>query len=142
MSFNFKYKSVRLKSGEIIPRPMIPLTLNGKEKIDVIGMLDSGSDMTLIPLELAEILEINYTHENEVFGISGIPVKSKEGKISITFGKGHETYNFEIAVLVPQKENMPMIIGRAGFFNQFKITFFESERKIEFKKVQSSEVKF
>jgi hypothetical protein len=64
-----------------------------------------------------------------------VPVKSREGKVRIIFGKNHENYSFDIPVLIPEKENMPIIIGRLGFFNQFRITFSETERKIEFKKV-------
>lgn len=45
-----------------------------------------------------------------------------------------EIYNFEIPILVPEKEDVPIIIGRIGFFEQFKITFVEAERKLEFKK--------
>jgi hypothetical protein len=139
MSFSFRYKSVKLKTGSVIRRPMIPLTFDGKEKIDVIAMLDSGSDMTIIPKELADILVINYIGPNEISGIDRTPVQAKEGYIEITFGKAREIYQFKIPVLVPlnEKEGMPIIIGRAGFFDKFKITFSESERKIEFKKAKT-----
>ncbi|MBI5148210.1 retropepsin-like domain-containing protein [Candidatus Pacearchaeota archaeon] len=140
MAFNFKYKSSRLKSGDIIYRPMIPLTLESHERIDVIAILDSGSDMTIIPKELAEAIGVKYTGENEISGIAGIPVKSKEGKVKIIFGKGHEVYSFDVPILVPEKEDIQIIIGRAGFFNEFKITFDESARKIEFKKVSKGSV--
>ncbi len=135
MTFSFKYKPERLRSGSVLYRPIIPITLEGKEKIDVFSILDSGSDMTIIPMEIAEVLDIKYKKENELFGITGGPVKTHEGKLRISFGKGHEVYSFEIPVLVPEKENLSVIIGRAGFFSQFKITFIESERKMEFKKI-------
>lgn len=134
MSFSFKYKSIRLLSGKSIFRPMIPLII-GEEKLNVFGILDSGSDITIIPKELAEVMEIEYGNENEVSGISGVPVKAKEGKIKIRFGKGREIYDFDVPILVPEREGLNLIIGRLGFFNQFKITFFEAERKIEFKKI-------
>ncbi len=81
MGFSFRYKPSKLKSGKIIYRPIIPITFDGKEKKeDFIAILDSGSDMTTIPKEIAEILNIKYMGENEVSGISGIKVKAKEGK--------------------------------------------------------------
>ncbi len=135
MTFSFKYKPEKLKSGTIIYRPLIPLTLEGKEKFDVFSILDSGSDITIIPIEIAEFLDIKYVKENEVSGITGSSIKAKEGKLKISFGKGHENYIFEIPILVPDKENLSVIIGRAGFFNQFKITFIESEKRMEFKKI-------
>jgi predicted aspartyl protease len=135
MTFTFKYKSVKLKSGKNILRPMIPLTIQAKEKIDLVGILDSGSDITIIPKEIAEAVGIDLQEENEISGISGIPVKARQAKVSVNFGRGHEIYSFNIPVLIPEKENIPIIIGRMGFFEQFKITFAEADKKIEFKKV-------
>jgi|SRR3989344_984711 len=137
MSFHFKYKPVLLKNGSRIYRPMIPIIIYGKEIINALAILDSGSDMTILPKEIAQVLDIEYQRENEVSGISGIPLKAKEGKINVSFGKGRENYNFEIPVLVPlDRENLSLIIGRCGFFTKFKITFDEANRKIEFKKTE------
>jgi hypothetical protein len=134
MSFSFKYRSIQLRSGRFISRPMIPLVI-GREKLNVFGMLDSGSDITIIPKELAEVMEIEYGEYNEVSGISGVAVRAREGKINVQFGKGREMYIFDIPILVPEKEGLNLIIGRLGFFNQFKITFLEEERRVEFRKV-------
>jgi hypothetical protein len=136
MSFHFKYKPILLKSGVRFYRPLIPLTINGKETFDTLAILDSGSDITILPKEIAEELGVILEGENEISGISGNALKSREGKINITFGKNREFYNFEVPVLVPtEKDNLSLIIGRIGFFNQFKITFDESNKRIEFKKV-------
>ncbi len=136
MTFSFRYKPIKLKSDNVIYRPLIPFTLEGKdEKIDFLAMLDSGSDISIIPREIAETLGIQYGKNNEITGISGSPVNSKEGKIKVIFGKGREIYHFEIPILVPiDNINVPIIIGRAGFFEQFRITFLEAERRIDFKK--------
>ena len=136
MSFNFKYKPVILKSGNKIYRPLIPLTINGKDSLfDALAILDSGSDITIIPKEIADTLDIEYTNDNSISGLSGEPVKAKEGKVNIEFGKGREIYLFDIPILVPtEQKNMAIIMGRQGFFNQFKITFDESNKKIGFKK--------
>jgi len=135
MSFNFKYKPVVLKRGSKIYRPLIPITINGKEAFDALAVLDSGSDITILPKEIAEELGVDFKGDNEISGIGGSPLKAKEGKINITFGKGIEIYRFDIPVLVPtEKENLSLIIGRLGFFNQFRITFDESQKRIEFKK--------
>ncbi|PIN78139.1 hypothetical protein COV15_00570 [Candidatus Woesearchaeota archaeon CG10_big_fil_rev_8_21_14_0_10_34_12] len=130
MSFSFKYKPIKLNSGRLVFKPMVPITFNGVEKIDVLAILDSGSDMAIIPKELAEILGLNYSEEEELSGITGPPIKVGECKLEITFGKNRESYNLEIPVLVPQSdENVPIIIGRIGFSEHFKITFSELEEK-------------
>lgn len=139
MTFSFKYKPIKLKSGDIIYRPLIPISFEGKTKIDILAILDSGSDITVIPEEMAEVLGIEYKKDNIIYGIAREPVNAKEGKLHVRFGKGNEFYSFEIPVLIPiGKIEIPIIIGRAGFFSQFKITFIESERRIEFKKSESS----
>lgn len=136
MSFSFKYKPVVLKSGEVIKRPIIPFTVVGKERLALFGILDSGSDNTIISEDIAAILGVELMKDNEIFGISRNPVKAKESKLDVIFGKGNEIYEFQIPVLVPLiEEDIPIIIGREGFFNHFKITFNETEKKIEFKKI-------
>lgn len=142
MVFYLKYKPVILSSGAKIYRPLIPLTLEGEVKLDVLTILDSGSDVTIIPEEIASVLGLRFTRDNEVTGIGGSSLKAKEASLRVTFGKGHETYGFDIPVLVPEKKDVPIIIGRAGFFEQFKITFFEAEGKLEFKKVHSGKRSF
>src|SRR3989344_2264708 len=86
MAFSLKYKPVKLKSGNVIYRPMIPLTLEGNEKIDVFAILDSGSDISIIPKDIATILGIKNTGENEIFGIGGNSLRSSEGIAKISFG--------------------------------------------------------
>lgn len=140
MSFHFKYKAVILKSGSKIYRPLIPLRIKAKDSFDALAILDSGSDTTIIPKEIAEVIGIEYKNDNYISGISGIPIKAKEGKVNIEFGKGREVYSFEIPVLIPEKENLAVIIGRFGFFEQFKITFDESRKRIEFKKSFQSQI--
>lgn len=140
MVFSFKYKPIRLKSGKSIYRPLIPLTVEAKEKIDVIGTLDSGSDITIIPREIAGVIGVEFEGENEISGIAGIPVKARQGKLWVTFGKGREAYDFMIPVIIPEQEGVSVIIGRAGFFDQFKITFSEAEKRMVFKKVTTIQI--
>ncbi|HTY43692.1 MAG TPA: hypothetical protein VMC80_00410 [Patescibacteria group bacterium] len=135
MVFFFKYKSVKLESGDVIYRPLIPLTLIGlNERLDIIAILDSGSDMSVIPKDVAEILGVRLLLDTELSGITKDKVKAKQGNISISFGKGRENYNLQIPILIPEKEDIPLVVGRIGFFDKFDITFSEKERKIIFKR--------
>ena len=48
-----------------------------------------------------------------------------------------------VPILVPiEQEDVSIIIGRAGFFDQFKITFIEAEKKIEFKKFGAGQIRY
>ncbi|MBI2629798.1 hypothetical protein HYW76_01725 [Candidatus Pacearchaeota archaeon] len=139
MVFSFRYKPIRLKSGDILYKPLIPITIDEQEKINVIGILDSGSDITIIPKDLADYLQIEILGDNEVTGLGKSVLSAKQGKINVKFGRGREIYAFKIPVLIPINEDVPIIIGRLGFFNQFKITFVEQEKRVEFKKVENIE---
>ena len=136
MVFSLKYKPIKLSSNKIIYRPLVPINFNGKkEKIDIFGLLDSGSDITIIPIDLAEILEIEFIGDNEISGITNTKLKAKQGTILVTFGKGHEQFSFKIHVFVPLDKNFnKIVIGRDGFFDQFKITFNQINKRIEFRK--------
>ena len=93
-------------------------------------------NQVILSLNALWLLDIQLDKDNEVSGISGPAIKTKQGSISIVFGKGREYYEFRIPVLVPlDNDDVSIIIGRVGFFNQFKITFDESSKKIEFKKI-------
>lgn len=141
MSFSFKYKPVKLNSGEIVRRPLVPITLVGEfETMDFFGFLDTGSDISIIPLEIAEILGIESKEEGEVIGITGNKMKVRHGNIKIIFGKERQEYQFTMPVLIPEKEGGQIIIGRLGFFENFKIIFSESEKKIIFKKVMENRI--
>jgi len=72
--------------------------------------------------------------ENETTGISSKKIKVNEGYLKIIFGKDRQEYFFTIPVLIPKIEGCQLIIGRLGFFEQFKITFCEAEERIIFKK--------
>ncbi len=139
MTLVFKYKQItRPDSFPSEVAPVIPLTLIGqKEKIDVIGLLDSGADFSFIPYELAEVLGLNMSDKpQEIGGISGT-VLAIPTTININVKKGNENYTFPVNVYVSTKEmqdEFPILIGRDGFFEQFKITFIEAEKRIHLKK--------
>ena len=124
MVFSFKYKPIKL-SKRIIYRPLIKLTIQGNsQSFDIFALLDSGSDIAVIPLDIAELLGLEFIGENKLSGITNNKLDVKQSKMSVIVGKGHEQYKFTIPVLVPiNRDFNKIIIGRAGFFNQFNITF-------------------
>src|SRR3989344_7063367 len=139
MTLVFKYK--RIDRPEPFPSeaaPAIPVTLIGpKEKINVIGLLDSGADFSFIPYDMAEVLGLDLTEKpQDIGGISGT-VLSIPSTMKINIQKGKENYTFRVGVYVSAKDmddDFPILIGRDGFFEQFKITFIEAEKRIHLKK--------
>ena len=138
MTIVFKYKRIdRPKPLKPSFSPMIPITLKHKSKsLDVLGLLDSGADTTALPKEIAEILEVDVSGGREpVIGIGDS--EAVACKIEIILQHGHERHSIsvEAKVILNDTDDFPVLIGRAGFFDAFHITFKENDKKIVLKKV-------
>lgn len=138
MAMTFRYKTIKRPDGTTVKTPSIPIELSGKEKFGTIALLDSGADISAIPLSIAEILGLNLKGEKSLaYGIGG-KVDSIQTNVSILIEKGHEHYNFQIPVkVILGNYDFPILLGRAGFFNKFIISFNQDKEKVSLKKVSS-----
>jgi predicted aspartyl protease len=116
---------------------MIPVTFsNGEESFETMGLLDSGADFTAFTKEIAEVLGLDLSGPREkALGVGGV-LETIRSKVKITVEKGHEHYNVIVPVKVLMIENSdtPPLLGREGFFDEFRITFEEQNKKIYLKK--------
>lgn len=134
MTLTFKYKSVKRLDGTEVRIPSIPIVLDGKEKFETIALLDSGADISAIPLNVAEILGLNIKGDKiPVFGIGG-KVDSIETRMNIALEKGHEHYKMQIPVkVILGNYDFPVLLGRVGFFDNFIILFDQSKERVSLK---------
>jgi len=138
MTISFNYK--RIQRPDPYPSeaaPAIPITLIGpNERLDVIGLLDSGADFCVIPKSMAEILGLKLNAKIEEVGGIGGDAKAIPSSMQLNISKGRENYTFVVGVYVIDelKDDFPVLIGRDGFFDKFKITFVESKKKIYLKR--------
>lgn len=139
MTITFKYKTIKRPDGTEVKTPSIPILLNGKEKFETIALLDSGADISAIPSAIAEILGIELKGEKTpAYGLGG-KVDSIETRISITVEKGHEHYTFQIPVkVILGNYDFPILLGRAGFFDKFIISFDQNQEKLSLKKAATN----
>jgi hypothetical protein len=139
MVLNFKYKEVANPQGAKKKRPMVPITLsNGEESFEILALLDSGADSSAIPQEMAEVLGLDLTgKKDKSYGIGGM-VDSINSRVNVTIQKGHEHYTMTVEVKVILKDDLqiPPLLGRAGFFDEFEITFNDHKKKIALKKLE------
>lgn len=135
MTISFRYKSVKRPDGTLVKTPSIPILLKSKEVFETIGLLDSGADISAMSKDVAEILGLNLSGKRTpAFGIGG-KVDSVETKVRISTEKGHEHYAFQIPVkVILGKYDFPVLIGRAGFFDKFVISFDEENEKVSLKR--------
>lgn len=136
MTLSFKYKCVKRPDGTEVKTPSIPILLLGKEKIDTIALLDSGADISALPLAIAEIIGLDLKGEKTpAYGICG-KVESVETVMDIVIEKGHERYSLRIPVkVILGSYDFPILLGRAGFFDEFVIAFDQHQERVSLKKV-------
>ena len=131
----FRYKNVKRPDGTIVKTPSIPITLTGKETFETIGSLDSGADISAIPKSIAELLGLSLEGDIEfAYGIGG-KVKSIKSTMKILVQKGHERYSLNVPVKVILDDyDFPILLGRAGFFDKFVITFDQENERVMLKR--------
>jgi len=127
----FRYKSERGSHQRQVLRPVADVWLRkGKSWIEFHPYIDSGADVTLLPLSLGELLGFKVEGEKieEIGGIRGaVPVIYKRWEIKI----GDRVLPILIAWAL--LEDVPPLLGRADVFDFFEITFQQKEEKIIFK---------
>lgn len=137
-SLVFKYvKDIR--DDKFVYRPKIEVILsNGEESISLVMLLDSGADTSLIPLYIAETLNLKITDKvtsksaSEDFetGVSEVHVDLKKGNRIIKLGRMPVLVNLE----KDNKKNTHLLLGRNNFFKKFDIIFRENTLRILLKK--------
>ena len=135
MTLSFNYKTIKRPDGTEVKTPSIPIVLGGKEKIETVALLDSGADISAISKDMAEILGLNLNGKHgPAYGIGG-RTDAVDTDMEIIIEKGHERYAFRIPVkVILGNYDFPVLLGRAGFFDKFVISFKQAEGKILLKR--------
>lgn len=105
--------------------------------MNVVALVDSGADCSVIPMGLAEVLNLDLTGlKQDSFGFGG-KIECIESDISVALQQNHETHELKIPILVSSDDSCPIILGRNKFFDKFKITFDGKHEKLILKKYTS-----
>lgn len=125
MKFKYWTTTVTNSKGRLIKRPILELeiTVSGGGSLKVLGLIDSGADMTTLNIQYAQAL--------------GIDLSKAKKKELIGIGKGRETvyesvFLFKIKHLGIEMEvpasyidspNVDILLGQEGFFDKLRIKF-------------------
>ena len=140
-ALTFKYIK-DIQKGSIKYRPRVEIRLSNKEKSIKLAMLvDSGADISLIPFEVAEILELELKDKIKSSSASG-HFDTYASTVNSELIKGNnKTYNLgSMDVRVSTNKihetnlNSHALLGRSLFFTKFDITFRENTFKIILRK--------
>ena len=130
--FRYKKESLGLGHG-IVFRPVADVFLQSSAGvwIEFHPYIDSGADITMIPLSLGKLLGL-HLRDDQVQQIGGI-----RGSVPVMYGNapmriGEEELSVQIAWALI--EDVPPLLGRADVFDPFDVTFKQHDRTIEFRK--------
>ena len=126
----FRYKEESLVVGKI-RRPVADVYLRTKKDswIEFHPYIDSGADVTMIPLSLGKLLgfEIDESKIQQIGGIRGsVPVIHT--KVAMKIGER----NFPVHIAWALTEEVPPLLGRMDVFDIFKVTFEQYKGTITF----------
>ena len=132
MNLSFRYKKVT----DRIQRPIIPLQFNLKDgtPITVAGLLDSGSDVILMPKDVAESLGLQMGKKtHEIDGVGG-KVGVVKSAVRVRLDDGKRVYRIphplEVSVQLSGNVFDDILIGRFPFFDEFVIEFNEGAKRV------------
>ena len=129
----FKYSSVFATNGtllldsrgKMVKRPILTLELAGKQgdKLEVIGIIDSGADTTTLNIQYADFLGVvlDKTKPQEIMGIGRGKVPMYRG--TFAFKIKDFTEKIEVPAWYVDSENVNILLGQEFFFEAFRIKF-------------------
>ena len=113
-------------------KPIIPVILeNNNKQLSIEFFVDSGADMTMIPLSFAKELGFTDWTEDELKlaqGIEGGSIQFFIRKVKVIL----KDVKFEIEIACSLRDNIPLLIGRKDIFDRFIICFDNKNKKVRF----------
>lgn len=125
MRVEFPYRKERSSTFRVILRPVAKVIL--EEEFDQWLYVDSGADITLLPLSVGDLIGFRRLRQDKLqkimgVGKSSVPIIVKRAAMRIG------SLRFAARVAWSQVEEVPPLLGRTDVFRKFSITFKEKER--------------
>ena len=119
--------------------PVIPVKFfyDGKETPFIDALLDSGGDFIVIPLPIAKFLGAKLRETKDVSTAGGIaPVSKTRLDLGIMRDDKEDILYRRLEVFVMDNDDLPVLIGRKPFFEDFEITFKKHKKKLVLKRIR------
>jgi len=128
----FKYRKETSAITGTILRPVADVIFeSGRRKAEAALYIDSGADITTIPLELGKVLGFKQSSKDEIREIQGV----SGGGVPYLLKSAHIRLNgkrLKIRLAWALIEEVPLLLGRLDIFDKFKILFNEKLASITF----------
>jgi hypothetical protein len=124
MRIEFPYRKEKSSTFGVIFRPVAKVTL--ENEFDQWLYVDSGADITLIPLSVGDLIGLRRSKQDKLQRIMGVG-KSSVPIIVKTTLMCIGSMSFRARVAWCQVEEVPPLLGRTDVFSKFSVTFREKE---------------
>lgn len=140
--YSYTSQSLFLEGGTIdSPRPFLDVKfIAPATTIDLVGLIDSGTDATLIDSEIAKELFISSNTCRKVYlrgvgqRLGGVPDSIGFAyTLQAKFGGFDEVFN--VPVIFADKLPYPVLLGQKGFFEYFDVKFRKRKDIFELTKI-------
>lgn len=126
--FPFLVRDSALGSASLAP--MLPILLSGRQNISVLGLVDSGATINVLPFTLGLQLGFDWSQQNRSVALSGNPA-DVEARVVTTFAQVGQFAPIRLALAWTKTDAVPLILGQVNFFMEFDICFFRSRELFE-----------
>lgn len=127
-TFPYRYKQINF--GKIFnPLALIPVKASwGWQRLWF--LIDSGADVTMIPVSLANELGIKYNPnaKDKLYGIGQQALPASPGKLKLMIGNRE----IEIRSYFVHSQDSILLLGRLDIFEQFSVNFDRSSQSVIF----------
>ena len=128
----FAYTAMDDTIGSLMPR--LPMTLHRDSySLDVIGLLDSGSAVNLLPYSLG--LELGATRDETapVVQLGGSLARSRAIGLLLHVSHAQLTDDrlLQLVFAWTQRDDVPLIFGQTNFFMEFDVCFYRSQGEFD-----------
>ena len=110
--------------------PLIPLRLGGHQTSTVLGLLDTGAAVNVLPYGIGEQLGFVWDQQTTTVNLTG-NLASFEARVVIVEATVAAFPPVRLAFAWTENHNVPVILGQVNFFLEFDVCFFRSRSLFE-----------
>lgn len=119
--------------------PIIPVKFYSKIRktpyID--ALLDSGGDFIVIPLPIAQYLDLKLEDAGSV-NTAGGETSLFKAKLDMVIGRGSTTATYkDIVIHVSSRKDIPVLIGRHPIFEDYEVIFRKQKNQVILKSIEN-----
>jgi hypothetical protein len=110
--------------------PLLPITLAGQNTVQVMGLLDTGATVNVLPYKVGEQLGAVWDQQTVPVTLSGNLAKCEARAIVVITHVGRFP-PVRLAFAWAKSDAVPVILGQVNFFLEFDVCFYRSRSRFE-----------